>query len=63
MNVNEYYGWLEGGIFCCDNQAYGLTKSLQTVRLGETGELIKEHPPEAKALMPTSRTRIRKKAH
>jgi len=46
--MNEYYGWLEGGIFCCDGYGYGLTKSLTTIRIGKTEDLIKEHPIEKK---------------
>ncbi|KKL45954.1 hypothetical protein LCGC14_2350430 [marine sediment metagenome] len=46
--MNEYYGWLQGGIFCTDGYGYGLTKSLQTIQIGETDKLIKDHPIEKK---------------
>ena len=46
--MNNYYGWLVGGIFCCEGYGYGLSKSLETVRIGETEKLLKEHPIEKK---------------
>ncbi len=46
--MNEYYGWSNDGMFYCDGYGFGLTQSLRTVRVGETENLIKEHPPAVK---------------
>ncbi|KKN78474.1 hypothetical protein LCGC14_0350060 [marine sediment metagenome] len=59
--MDNFYGWLEGGIFCLDGYGYGVTKSGRTVSVGKTEDLIKEHPPAPKAEPVMRRPRISKK--
>ena len=42
--MNEYYGWLQGGIFCCDGKGYNSRNEC----VGKTEDLIKDHPIEKK---------------